>query len=160
MPYEISGFNAGPEIVGDDLEDILGAMDDDEYELSGRAQKKLRIRRPNRLANLPLPIDATVVAAGESATIRLRPQQIFKPYRISTTSTNFSITDVRVGNSSQFVSAGGIPSECFAPNATMVALKGETAVPGMEIIVIVENLDAANPQTFRGMIIGDVAHSG
>ena len=196
---ELSGYGYGAEIdeVGadetDGLDDILGAMDDDDYELGdyelgdeyelGAKRRVVRPRRvvrraaparrrvprptrgvlrpiqPMRLHDLPLPILRTTIPAGETELVQLQPQLPFKPYRLSIPSVisgGLTIEDVKVGNASQFVAAGSIPVECFDTDATMVSLKGDTAVPGVDIIITVSN-ETDTDKVFAGMIIGDVA---
>lgn len=210
---EISGYGYGAQIdeVGaddDGLDDILGAMDeDDEYgvgdeyalgddyalgdeqELGARRRRRRPSRsrsrpsrsrsayaarpttrptrgvfrpvQPKRLSDLPLPINPEVVPAGGDRLFALQPQLPFKPYRLSIPSVisgGLFIEDVKVGNASQFVAAGAIPVECFDTDATNVSLKGDTAVPGVDIIITVSN-PTGEDKFFTGMIVGDVAHA-
>ena len=116
---------------------------------------------PKRLSDLPLPINPEVVLSKDDRLFILQPQLPFKPYRLSIPSVisgGLFIEDVKVGNASQFVAAGAIPVECFDTDATMVSLKGDTAVPGVDIIITVSN-PTDEDRTFTGMIIGDVAHA-
>lgn len=167
MPYELSGYGYGAQIeVGadeDEIDDILSGMDDDDdFELGARRR---RVRRPkgrlvpvipNRLGQQALGLGTTALTANGSATVTLTPQLPFKPYRLSTTATGVRIDDIRVGNASQFVAAGSIPAEVFGPTAIGTRLKGDTAVPGVDIIItITDTSGAAN--TFEGALIGDVA---
>jgi hypothetical protein len=149
----------------DDLMDILGAVElGDDYELGAKRKRKPKGTftkiAPDRLDQLPLPITTnglpTPIAAGATVQIRLTPQVPFKPKRISTPTAGLLITDVLVGNASQYVSSGAIPTECFSPVATYVQLKGDTAVPGVDIIVVVNNPTVAEVD-FSGMIVGPVA---
>ena len=163
MAYELAGYGYGAEIeVGaedDDIEDILSGLDEPELG-ARRARRRSKARLvpivPNRLSNLPLGLGVTALTANQSTTVTLTPQLPFKPYRLLTNSTGVRIDDIRVGNASQFVAAGSIPSEIFAPNAVGTRLKGDTAVPGVDIIIsITDTSGAAN--SFSGALIGDVA---
>lgn len=145
---------------GEDLTDILGAVD---YELGAPKRPKGTFSKiaPDRLDYLPLPIVtngvATSIGAGATVQIRLQPQVPFKPKRLSTPgAAGLFIVDILVGNASQFVASGEIPVECFGPTATYVNLKGDTAVPGVDIIVTVRN-PTAGALVFSGMILGPVA---
>lgn len=125
----------------------------------GPIRKVIRNVMPSRLHDLPLPVTPSLVPANGSMTIRLQPQLPFKPYRLSipsSISAQLLITDVLVGNASQFVAAGEIPVECFDTDATMVRLKGDTAVPGVDILLMVAN-KTAEDRWLAGMIVGDVA---
>lgn len=155
----------GQIMVGDDgddgdLTDILGAVS---YELGAPRKPKGQFTKiaPDRLDYLPLPIvtngAATSIGAGLTVQIRLQPQVPFKPKRLSTPgAAGLFIADILVGNASQFVASGEIPVECFSPTATYVNLKGDTAVPGVDIIVVVRN-PTAGALVFSGMILGPVA---
>jgi len=142
--------------------DILGAVDSYSLGATPKKQKGTFVKvAPDRLDMLPLPIVTnglpTAIAAGATVQIRLQPQVPFKPKRISTPgAAGLLITDVLVGNASQYVAAGAIPVECFSPTATYVQLKGDTAVPGVDIIVVVNN-PTGGSLTFSGMIVGPVA---
>lgn len=122
-------------------------------------RKVLRTVQPTRLHDLPLPIERTLIPAGEHRVIQLQPQLPFKPYRLSIPSIisgQLLIDDVKVGNASQFVASGQIPVECFDTDATNIRLKGDTANPGVDIILIVSNM-TTDDRWLVGMIVGDVA---
>jgi hypothetical protein len=97
---------------------------------------------PNRLQRLALGIGTTSVAATSSAVITVTPQVPFKLERFISQSVNLSIADIKVGTNSQFVGAGAIPIEIFARDAIGVGLKGDTAVPGVDIALYVSNATA------------------
>lgn len=99
---------------------------------------------------------ATLIPAGLSVNIPLAPQVTFRLERFiaaDTTSPNFDILDIRVGKDSQFVAAGAVPAEVFSSKAVGVGLKGDTAVPGIQIIITVLNKTLAAAR-FQGAIIG------
>lgn len=162
--YELSGYGYGAEIeVGadeddDDLDDILSGMDDEVGRRRRRRRPKGRLVpiKPSRLSNLPLGLGSTTLTANQSTTVTLTPQLPFKPYRLVTTSTGVRIDDIKVGNASQFVASGSIPAEVFAPDAVGTRLKGDTAVPGVDIILSITDTSGAG-NTFEGVLIGDVA---
>ena len=99
---------------------------------------------------------ATLIPAGLSVNIPLAPQVTFRLERFiaaDTTSPSFDILDIRVGKDSQFVAAGAVPAEVFSSKAVGVGLKGDTAVPGIQIIITVLNKTLAAAR-FQGAIIG------
>lgn len=110
----------------------------------------------NQFRRYPLGLGVTTVAAGGSAVISVQPQLPFKLERLITAVTGFSINNIAVGTVSQFVAAGAVPSEIFAANAVGVALRGDTAVPGVLIQTTVTNNGAAAAD-FSGAFIGAVA---
>lgn len=112
--------------------------------------------RATSLRRYPLGLGVTTIAAGASAVISASPQLPFKIERMVTAVTGFSINNISVGTVSQFVAAGAIPSEVFAADAVGVALRGDTAVPGVQVQITVTNLGGA-PADFSGALIGLVA---
>jgi hypothetical protein len=121
-----------------------------------KMSQTMRQIRPSQARRYPLGVGTTALAANATAVITVNPQLPFKLMRLSTPSTNVTIDNIQIGTVSQFVAAGGIPAEVFAPNAIGVDLKGDTAVPGVQIqITVTDTSGAAN--TFRGAFFGLVA---
>lgn len=163
------------DMVGDEVDALLESLSGDE--MVGARRRRRRRRRPRRRARsrrkpkmtqtmrkirpsqarrYPLGLGTTALAANATAVITVNPQLPFKLMRLSTPSTNVTIDNIQIGTVSQFVAAGGIPAEVFAPNAIGVDLKGDTAVPGVQIqITVTDTSGAAN--TFRGAFFGLVA---
>lgn len=140
MPYEIVGDT---DIVGDAVDQLLAGYGEeivgDADEISGPRKAKVRQTRPTTLQRLALGIGATTVAATSSAVVSVTPQVPFKLERFISQSTGLSINDIKVGTASQFVGSGSIPVEIFARDAIGVGLKGDTAVPGVDIALYVAN---------------------
>lgn len=171
---ELSGY--GEEIVGDEgseLDALLGAV----AAASARAgrrpaptqranlaqalarlagQKGLQPVRNTQLRRYPLGLGATTIGIGATAIISANPQLPFQVQRLVTPSTGLLIDALAVGTVSQFVAAGSVPVEIFAPDAVDVDLKGDTAVPGVSIQITVSN-PTAGALVFKGAIIGSVA---
>lgn len=137
--FEIVGTD-GTEIVGDAVDELLAGYGDEIVGAPQRAQ--VRQVKASRLQRLALGIGSTSVAATSSAVITVTPQVPFKLERFITQSTGLSISDIKVGTASQFVGAGSIPIEIFARDAIGVGLKGDTAVPGVDIALYVGNPSA------------------
>lgn len=136
--FEIVG--ADTEIVGDAVDELLSGYGE---EIIGAPQRaKVVSRGPSRLQRLALGIGVTSVAAGASSVITVTPQVPFKLERFISQSLSLSIADIKVGTNSQFVGAGAIPIEVFARDAIGVGLKGDTAVPGVDIALYVSNATA------------------
>lgn len=121
-----------------------------------RMSQTLRKIRPSQARRYPLGLGTTNLAANATAVITVNPQLPFKLMRLSTPSTNVVVDNIQIGTVSQFVAAGGIPAEVFAPNAIGVDLKGDTAVPGVQIQITVTDISAA-ANTFTGAFFGLVA---
>lgn len=156
------------DLVGDEVDQLLAALEgEDDDDVGARRRRRRRRRRPRSRARLvrqrqtqmrryPLGLGSTALAANATAVITVNPQLPFKLLRLSTPSTNVTVDNIQIGTVSQFVAAGGIPSEVFAPNAIAVDLKGDTAVPGVQIqITVTDTSGAAN--TFTGAFFGLVA---
>ena len=120
------------------------------------AGKMLQPVRNTELRRYPLGLGATSIAAGATAIISANPQLPFRVDRLVTPSTGLLIENLAVGTVSQFVAAGAVPTEVFAPDAFDVQLKGDTAVPGVSVQITVSN-PTAGALTFSGAIIGTVA---
>jgi hypothetical protein len=113
----------------------------------------------NRSGELWLPIPPTIVAAGATATIPVGPQvpiQVLKVFVPSTTGVNFGLVDARVGKDSQFIAAGEVPCEIFSEVSVDSNVRWDTCAVGQSIILTVRNRDAVNPQTFNGLMKGNV----
>lgn len=107
-----------------------------------------------------LPIPATPVGAGGTATITLQPQRAFRVERLVLSSTvkpsQIVVSDISVGAERQFVSAGDVPLEAFAPDAIGTGLRGDTAQPGTTVTLTLRNIGAA-AETISGAFFGTSA---
>lgn len=148
MSYEIVGDT---EIVGDAVDELLSGYGE---EIVGAPQRAKVVQRgASRLQRLALGIGVTSVAANSSAVITVTPQVPFKLERFISQSVTLSIQDIKVGTNSQFVGAGSIPIEIFGRDAIGVGLKGDTAVPGVDIALYVSN-GTAGALTASGAYLG------
>lgn len=105
-----------------------------------------------------LPIPATTINGGQSATVTLQPQRAFRVERLvlasSVTPTQCVVSDISVGASRQFVSAGDAPLAAFAADAVGTGLRGDTASPGTTVTITLRNLgDSA--ETISGAFFGE-----
>lgn len=148
MSYDIVGDT---EIVGDAVDELLSGYGE---EIVGAPQRAKVVQRgATRLQRLALGIGVTSVAANSSAVITVTPQVPFKLERFISQSVTLSIQDIKVGTNSQFVGAGSIPIEIFGRDAIGVGLKGDTAVPGVDIALYVSN-GTAGALTASGAYLG------
>ncbi|MEJ2325394.1 MAG: hypothetical protein P8Y27_05050 [Chromatiaceae bacterium] len=111
-----------------------------------------RVRR-----RLMLPTDPLVLAASASDTLEIKPQRLFRTELIivpSDIASNFIITDIKIGQASQLVGAGSIPAMAFSEASVNAFLHLDSANVGNTMTMDVTNLDAANPQTFRALLLG------
>jgi hypothetical protein len=168
MPDYLMGYGEEiyPEYMGqdNDVDEILDALsgDDDFDEYLGAVPSPMRPKavmkryKPRSFRKYPLGLGVTNVGIGATAVITVNPQLPFKLVRLSTAVTGFLIENIQIGTVSQFVAAGAVPSEIFAPDANDVDLKGDTAVPGVAIQITVTNTNAAAAD-FTGAFLGLVA---
>jgi hypothetical protein len=103
-----------------------------------------------------LPITPQTIAPGATIDIAVRPQRPFRVERLVLVvpAATFTLLDLRVGATPQFVAAGGIPAECFAPTAFGVSFRGDSAVPGVDVTLQIQNTTGA-PAVIGGMIQGE-----
>lgn len=153
---------AGMEIVGADEEDDLFGANPNFPAQAGTKQNPqgLRVREtaPSKWRLIPLAIDsgATLIVTTAQATLTIRPQAVFRPYRLVVSQNimaDFTVDDVRVGVVSQFVNAGSLPADMFGPTAAQVELKGDTCNAGFDITLLVTNQSGAS-RRFRAGLIG------
>lgn len=157
MPYDI----VGSDLIGDAVDELMRGSGDDMSgygaDIVGNVQRgQFKRTQPTRLQRLALGIGTTSVAATSSAVVTVTPQVPFKLERFITQSVTLSINDIKVGTNSQFVGAGSIPVEVFARDAIGVGLKGDTAVPGVDIALYVSNADVA-AHVLNGAYLGIAA---
>lgn len=171
----------GDEMGADDVGDEMGADDiGDEIGRRRRLPQRMPQRMPQprgmRLAPLPgltgqariadevpqvgrrqiAPIPFTTVNAGATVDVELRPQRPIRIERLVLDGANVAglfLTDLLVGAEPQFVNAGAVPLSTFAPTAFGVELRGNTAQPGIAVVLRVNNTTAGN-LSFGGALIG------
>lgn len=147
--YELVGDT---ELVGDAVDELLRGYGEeiagDELGYGdeiGRARRGTRpgaVNAPRQIqANkkLAIGIGLTNVAASSSAVITVTPQLPFRLERFMTQSVGLQVLDIKVGTNSQFVGSGSIPIEIFARDAVGISLRGDTAVPGVDIALSLAN---------------------
>jgi hypothetical protein len=120
--------------------------------------------KPTKSKKQYLPLNSTgTIAANSSQTITARPQAMaYKPtqYVIPATIAPFvTITDIKIGNQSQFVQAGDLPGEIFVQNSEMGMFDFDTAQTSQDVVVVVNNITGA-AITFRSGFLGTAIYPG
>jgi hypothetical protein len=98
------------------------------------------------------------VPANTTVEIVARPQVLFRGTRLligSSIAPFFVVEDVKVGRNSQFVGTGAQPAEAFRDTATGDNVALDTCKPGVDITLIVTNVDGT-AKDFRASLFGDV----
>jgi hypothetical protein len=167
--YEIGAYDIGlgynPDIsgawdTGDEVEALLGAA------ARAHHQRKTLMGRPARPGYMqPMPASGAVhprppaddrewpigfdsvaaVAAGATANITQRPQELFRPERIvipAAIAASFLVNDIKVGNRSQFLSSGALPAATFSETSFGVRLLLDTCQVAMDLALNVTNVSA------------------
>ena len=177
----VGGDYDDPELVaGDDVDDLLSGYDIIGARRRGPARRPvaaavarrpvfaqrpvpqhgtlLREQEPSKDGQLVLPMSSSgAIAALTAATITARPQtKAYRPQRIviaASIASFFTISDIKVGNQSQFVQAGTIPAEAFVQSAFGVAMRMDTVQTAQDFVFQVNNVDAA-ARSFLCVIFG------
>jgi hypothetical protein len=158
MPYDI----IGSDLIGDAIDDLIKGSGEEELtgyggEIVGAVQRGRFLRSaPNRLQRLALGIGITSVAATSTSVVTVTPQVPFKLERFVSDVAGLQVNDIKVGTVSQFVGAGSIPIDIFKHDAVGVGLKGDTAVPGVDIALSVSN-GSGSPISLTGAYLGIAA---
>lgn len=118
---------------------------------------QLRKVAPTKLREFSIGFNSTGnVVAGTTADITGRPQVPFRGRRLvvpSNIAGFFTIVDVKVGKNSQFVAAGAQHALVFSELGFGVDLHTDTAVPGIDLTLTVNNIGGAD-LPFRAVLIG------
>lgn len=151
-------------VSGDGSSEIIGAK--------ASAKKKAVLKRLamrqggavvkralDRRRRYPLGFTVTSVAASGSATIAALPQALFRSERLvipSDIAFDLGVTDVKVGNTSQFAQNAEVPAAIFSEVAIDTRVGFDTAEVGNQISVAVRNKTLAAVE-FTAALIGTIA---
>ncbi len=171
-PTKGSGTMAEFDIVGDDL--VLGDEMGADYDIVGAGEIGARrrkmssgltryaagqpmARRPGnqdlvlRRQILPVPNPGSI-ADTASATVNAQPQRVMRIERLIVPAgfEGLLITDIKVGQESQFVAPGEIDCSLFVADSVGIQLKGSTAGPGILVTISYLNVSggALTPRGF------------
>lgn len=115
---------------------------------------------PTKRRRMPLGFAPTTVAASATGTIPGAPQNIYRTERLmipSDIAFDLGVTDLKVGNSSQFVQTTEVPAVLFSEVAINTGVEFDTAEVGNQISVSVRNKDTVNDVVFTAAAVGTVA---
>lgn len=102
------------------------------------------------------PIPLTTVNALSTVDVELRPQRPIRIERLvldGVTLAGLFLTDLLIGAEPQFVNAGAVPASTFAPTAFGTDLRGNTAQPGIAVVLRFQNT-TGGAITVGGALIG------
>ena len=115
---------------------------------------------PNKKRRMPLGFTPTTITASSTGTIPGAPQNIYRTERLmipSDIAFDLGVTDLKVGNSSQFVQTTEVPAVLFSEVAINTGVEFDTAEVGNQISVSVRNKDTVNDVVFTAAAVGTVA---
>jgi hypothetical protein len=116
-------------------------------------------RRADRRREFPLGFDSvSLVLPGVVVSIPAQPQVIFRGERLvipSNIAASFLIVNIVVGKDSQQVAPSSIPAVAFSEVGVGVRLQLDTAQPGVQITLQVQNISLV-PTRFMAALIGTV----
>lgn len=156
FPYQVSGSGM-TEIIG--AAEARGAQ----KALNAiKAKKGMAVvqQTPSRRRKMPLGFVPTTVAASGTATIPAAPQNIFRAERLmipSDIAFDLGVTDLKVGNQSQFAQTGEVPAVLFSEVAINTGVEFDTAEVGNQVSAAVRNKDTVNDVVFTAAAVGTVA---
>lgn len=155
-------------ISGDGTSEIIGAA----KAAAGNAKKKAALKQLamrsagavikrglDRRRRYPLGVVPTTITAGNTATIPTTPQNLFRPERMvipSDIAFDIGVTDVKVGNQSQFVETSEVPGTLFSEVAINTGVTFDTAEIGNQISVALRNKSLADVE-FSAGFVGTIA---
>ena len=117
-------------------------------------------RGVSKRRRMPIGFAPTAIAAASSGTIPGQPQNLFRTERLvipSDIAFDLGITDLKVGNQSQFAQSNEVPAVLFSEVAINTGVEFDTAEVGNQISIICRNKDAVNAIEFTAAAVGTVA---
>lgn len=157
--YGAVGLDA---IVGGGPDEIIGALDLPALrklgmvKAAGGVAVKQQVRDKVRIQ--PAPWTPVSVAASGATTISIQPQRLIQIRALMVPSflgALFNLTDLRVGQQTQFITSGSAVAQLFSEVADgeRSKLKLDSADVGNIVALDFANLDTVNAQTLRGMLV-------
>jgi hypothetical protein len=147
-------------ISGDGTSEIIGAAANPRKKAALRQlamkQAGAVIKRGlDRKRRYPLGVVPTTVTSGSTATIPTTPQNLFRAERLvipSDISFDIGVSDVKVGNQSQFVETSEVPGALFSEVAINTGVTFDTAEIGNQISLAIRNKSLADVEFVAGFI--------
>lgn len=152
-------------ISGDGTSEIIGAAAPAAAKKAALKQLAMRSagavvkRGLDRRRRFPLGVVPTQITSGDTETIPTTPQNLFRPERLvipSDIAFDIGVTDVKVGNQSQFVETSEVPASLFSEVAINTGVTFDTAEIGNQISVQVRNKSLADVE-FTAGFVGTIA---
>lgn len=154
-------------ISGDGTSEIIGANPRNKNAGKKQALKQLAMRSAgavikrglDRRRRYPLGVVPTSISAGDTEVIPTTPQNLFRPERLvvpSDIAFDVGITDVKVGNQSQFVETSEVPGTLFSEVAINTGVTFDTAEIGNQISISVRNKSLSDVE-FTAGFVGTIA---
>ncbi len=145
--------------IGEELDDVLEAIEGDEPSAAATKVKRLsrrmstlrqidpnaiaiQNRSPNRRRYWHAPFPATVIAAAATTTLQMAPQELFRTERLflgSNIANDFNVTQLFVGQKNQLLVAGEINGSVFSEVAIRSFLNLDTANIGNTVSLQLRN---------------------
>ena len=120
-------------------------------------QPAVRAAEPGPVDTSFLPFDSGAdIAAGATQTISVSAQTVFKPERLNVPrniADFFTIDNMTVGNVPLAAATGAVPASSFATDAVGANVRKVTANPGVQVTLVVTNIDGA-AHRFRATFFG------
>jgi hypothetical protein len=117
-------------------------------------------RGVSKRRKMPIGFAPTDITASSSATIPGAPQNLFRIERLiigSDICYDVGVSDMKVGNQSQFAQSNEVPGVIFSEAAINTGVEFDTAEVGNQVSLLLRNKDTVNTLTFCGAAIGTVA---
>lgn len=154
-------------ISGDGTSEIIGAARGGNNAKKKAALAKLAMRSAgavikrglDRRRRYPLGVVPTTITSGNTSTIPTTPQNLFRPERLvipSDIAFDIGVTDVKVGNQSQFVETSEVPGALFSEVAINTGVTFDTAEIGNQISVALRNKSLTDVE-FTAGFVGTIA---
>lgn len=155
-------------VGGDGSSEIIGARRRRRRSPRGKAaMRRLAMRNAgavikrglDRRRRYPLGFVPTDIVASATSLIPSTPQNLFRPERLvipSDIAFDCGVTDVKVGNQSQFVETAEVPGSLFSEVAINTGVTFDTAEVGNQISVSIRNKSVTDFE-FTAGLVGTIA---
>lgn len=148
-------------IAGSGMQEIIGAaVKQTIRNIAAKNAGAVIDRGVSKRRRMPIGFAPTTIAAASSGTIPGQPQNLFRTERLvipSDIAFDLGITDLKVGNQSQFAQSNEVPAVLFSEVAINTGVEFDTAEVGNQISIICRNKDAVNSVEFTAAAVGTVA---
>jgi len=111
-------------------------------------------------------LDPSATPPTDRASILANPQVPFRPRRLIISASSevivdpinqLVVNDIKVGKDSQLIASGGFPASGFSGPSNEMLFKADTASPGIDITIDLENTNDSYPMTVTVGMVGYAA---